>query len=36
MLVSSLASAFEALGSGPEVKTLHLSLALFFTEAAAF
>ena len=36
MLVSSLASAFEAFGSGPDVRTLHLSLALFFAEAAVF
>ncbi len=36
MLVSSLASAFEAFGSGPDDRTLHLSLALFFAEAAVF
>ncbi len=36
MLISSLASAFEAFGGGPGDRTLHLSLALFFAEAAAF
>ena len=28
--------AFEAFGGGPDDRTLHLSLALFFAEAAAF
>ncbi len=36
MLISSLASAFEAFGGAPNERTLHLSLALFFAEAAAF
>ncbi|MDA1229441.1 MAG: hypothetical protein O2856_01580 [Planctomycetota bacterium] len=36
MLISSLASAFEAFGGGTDKQTLHLSLALFFAEAAAF
>ena len=36
MLISSLASAFEAFSDGPDDQTLHLSLALFFAEAAVF
>lgn len=36
MLISSLASAFEAFGGGTDKQILHLSLALFFAEAAAF
>ena len=36
MLISSLASAFEAFSDGTDNHTLHLSLALFFAEAAAF
>ncbi len=36
MLISSLASAFEAFGGGAKVQTLNLSLALFFAEAAGF
>jgi hypothetical protein len=36
MLISSLASAFEAFSDGSENQTLHLSLALFFAEASVF
>ncbi len=36
MLISSLASAFEAFSDGSDNQTLHLSLALFFAEASVF